>query len=813
MKRIRKRLAVVISIALTAGSFAVITAPSAFAMTGAGQQAASFVLGTLNDADGAPNIPTAAQLAAAATFAGPGASGFISARAGVGGTSTAFTAGGTTYGTSHVGGVTRTATVQVGAKMSFIATSVASTGTTSAGVSVVVTGGTLTSLVTTSSPVNVNTATTGASVVRTPVTGSVSLAGLFTVTAAAGETATLIAYTGTDVTDSNTVGATVITTWTFAVPRASLVLGNLSDQDGTPDQPTAANLASTVSFDPLPTAVGWVANTSLANESSSAYAIGSTTYGTSTTSSLARTGVVQSGAKISLIASTGATSGAISVVVTGGTLNTLITPTGVTPNLAGDGRSASIFSAGNSITPANPLTGYHPLSAVFSVTAAAGSTATIAAYSGTGIINGDTRTSGTLIAIWTLTVAAANAAGTLSLADSTVTQQACTLMSAGQSAVLAYDTTSTCANGRVGVVYVALKDGFTSAVTGGQLAATATGGSFVNVVNAASTTTGDNYSATTAFDTGAATAANYVIVTQPVANTGGSTTVTITYSGVVVGTKTIKWAGDVASITIDVANSATVIGNGVNSNTSGTSYALNVVYVVKDAAGNNVSSLVPTLVDATGAMLGASLSTSSGGAAEGVTILQSSASLNVGYATINHPGGTATANYGAGSYRIQVLNGAGVAVKSNVVTVTVADTTTRTFTASMDKASYTPGDFATLTISAKDVYGNPMPTGKTLPGLVISMSTGLTVSGAECTSASTFKAGVKECKFAVGNTAGSYSWSVALTSSSQQVPVTGSVKVTDSAVSNAEVLKSIVALIASINKQIAALQKLIIQRR
>jgi hypothetical protein len=36
--------------------------------------------------------------------------------------------------------------------------------------------------------------------------------------------------------------------------------------------------------------------------------------------------------------------------------------------------------------------------------------------------------------------------------------------------------------------------------------------------------------------------------------------------------------------------------------------------------------------------------------------------------------------------------------------------------------------------------------------------------------------------------------------------------VTDGGVSNAEVLKSIVALIASINKQISALQKLILRR-
>jgi hypothetical protein len=406
-------------------------------------------------------------------------------------------------------------------------------------------------------------------------------------------------------------------------------------------------------------------------------------------------------------------------------------------------------------------------------------------------------------------VAAANASGTVSLADSTVTQQPCITYAGNSDSKLAYDTTSRCGNGRLGVVYVALKDTFTSAVTGGQLAATATGGAFVNVVGVQTTTSGDNYSATTAFDTAAATSNNYVLVTQPVANVGGSTTVTITYAGAVVGTKTITFAGDVASITVDTVNSATVIGNGVSSTSSGTSFAKNVVYTVKDAAGNAISGLAPTLVDATGAMLGATLSTSADAT---ITVPSSSASLNVGYSTINHAGGTATANFGAGSYKIQVLNAAGVAVKSNEVKVTVASTTTFSFTASFDKASYVPGDFATLTISAKDVFGNPMPTGKTLPGLVIAVSTGLTVAGSACDSASTFKAGVKTCTYAVGNTAGSYSWSVALTTASDQSPVTGVVKNVDGAASNAEVLKSIVALIASINKQIAALQKLILKR-
>ena len=590
----------------------------------------------------------------------------------------------------------------------------------------------------------------------------------------------------------------------FAPDIAQLLIGTNADTDGSPDVPTSVNLNTAGAANVL-TSVGWVADTSATTSALSAVSA----MGTSITGGLSRSGVIQAGGKIAFATSStstaAGTSVGVSVIVSGGTIGSITTTSGPV-SLSGSQNAVTVYENSTALTG-----GVNVIAGVFSVTAAAGSTATIAAYSGTGIINGDTRTSGTLIGIWTLTVAAANASGTVSLTDSTVTQQSCIAMSAGSSAVLAYDTTSTCSNGRVGVVYVALKDVYTSAVTGGQLAATVTGGAFVNVVNGASTATGDNYSATTAFDTGVATAANYVLVTQPVANTGGSSTVTITYAGTVVGTKTIKWAGDVTKITIDIVNSATVIGNGVQYLTSAaaTSFGKTVVYTVQDAAGNSVSGLVPTLVDATGAMLGATLSTSTD---TSVTIPVSSATLNIGYATINHAGGTATANFGAGSYKIQVLNGSGVAIKSNEVKVTVASTTTYSFTASFDKASYVPGDFATLTISAKDVFGNPMPTGKTMPGLVIAVSTGLTVAGSACDSASTFKAGVKTCTYAVGNTAGAYSWSVALTTAPDQAPVTGVVKNVESAVSNAEVLKSIVALIASINKQIAALQKLILKR-
>ena len=581
---------------------------------------------------------------------------------------------------------------------------------------------------------------------------------------------------------------------------STLVLGTNADTDGTPNLPTGTQLGAAVAAVPL-TSVGWVANTSTASASSTA-----NTLGTSATGGISRTGVMQAGGKIAFVATSAlsaATSVGVTVTVTGGTIGSLVT-TSAPISLSGDARSASVYNT--------QVAGLNSLAGTFSLSGAAGTVATIAAYTGTGITGDTTRTSGDLIAIWTITIAAANSAGTVNLAESTVTQQPCITYATTSGATNAFDTTSRCGNGRLGVVYVELKDTFTSPIETGTLAATVTAGT-VNVVGAFQTVTGDNYAATTAFDSIATTTSrNYILVTQPVANAGGSSTVTITHNGAVVGTKTINWAGDVASIVVDVANSATVIANGVSYLTSqaATSYGKTVVYSIKDAAGNAISGLTPTLVDATGAMLGATLSTSTD---TSVTIPSSSATLNVGYATIIHPGGTAAANFGAGSYKIQVLNTAGVAVKSSEVKVTVASQVTYSFTASFDKASYVPGDFATLTISAKDVFGNPMPTGKTIPGLVIAVSSGLTVAGSACDSASTFKAGVKTCTYAVGNTAGSYSWSVALTTATDQSPVTGVVKNVDGAVSNAEVLKSIVALIASINKQIAALQKLILKRK
>lgn len=553
---------------------------------------------------------------------------------------------------------------------------------------------------------------------------------------------------------------------------------------------------------------GWVSDTS--STAATVWAAGGVTYGNSTAGG-AHTGVVTTNAKIAFIANSASsnTSG-VTVVVTGGTISDVAASTG-TASLNGTATAVSVFATGVTATGTPPQNGAvtHSdvtLTGLFEISAAAGQTATITAYTGDGIVGTTTRTAGALIGTWTLTVAAASASGVYNAGESTVTQQACIAKSAAAAGTNSYDTISRCQNGTMGVVYVNLKDAYASNITGGSLAATATNGSLVNVI-VSTPASADNYAATAAFDSGTLAASNYVVVTQPTANTAGSTTVTITHQGTVVGTKTINWTGDAASIAVDTVNSSATIRNGASTTTS-TSQPLNVVYVVKDAAGNVLStSTRPTVANATGSMVGATISTS-----DSVGVVQYSLAAGLGYGvdTINHPGGDQPDNRGAGTYQLKFLKADGSPIYSNTVKVTVSYGTAYTFTASWNAAQYAPGDIGTITITAKDAYGNLISTGQTLAGLNI--VTGLSTVGTACSTSSTFLNGVKTCTYSAGNTTGGFAWSVALTTGSSQVPVTGTVKIVDGAVSNAEVLKSIVALIASINKQIAALQKLILKR-
>jgi len=567
-------------------------------------------------------------------------------------------------------------------------------------------------------------------------------------------------------------------------------ISTVADTDGTPD--VSSGIAST--------SVGWIVDTS-----STAASTNSTTIIAS--GGLSKTGNILAGAKLGIMASN-TSSANLSIVVTGGSLSSVSVSTGST--LLNGSSTTAVATAATAIAADNITLG-----AVFSVTAAAGSTATIAAYSGASntITSTSTATGGSLLGLWTLTVVAASSSGTLSVADSYAVTQAC--IDAGSTTagvVTAYDNTTKCGNGQVGQIYVDLYDAYSARVTGGALAASTTAGN-VNVVNSASVSAANTYQTTAAFDSETinASGANYILVTQPTANTAGSATVTITYKGAVVATKTISWTGVAASIVVDPANTAKSFYAGAVD--TSTTYLTNVIYVVKDAAGNAITTTTnPTVANATGSMVGATLSTSATSATVYANATQTS-SRGYGVTTMLVP--SASANKGAGTYQLKFVNSAGTAIYSQTMNATVSNGATASFAASWDKASYVPGDIATLTVTVKDEYGNLMATGHPLSGLTdnLIVASGFTAVGGSCTSSSTVTDGVKTCKYSAGNTAGSYSWSVDLTTSpANQSAVVGTLKITDSAVSNADVLKSIVALIASINKQIQALQKLILKR-
>jgi hypothetical protein len=311
----------------------------------------------------------------------------------------------------------------------------------------------------------------------------------------------------------------------------------------------------------------------------------------------------------------------------------------------------------------------------------------------------------------------------------------------------------------------------------------------------------------------------YYVVNQPVANTAGETTVTFTYAGVVIGVKTFKFVGDIATLTVS-SDAITSFVNGVFDATEAAAAAkapsarLGVVYIAKDAAGNAVTlAAQPTVTSATGSMVGATVAAV--GAASTLQVLQSS-SVGYGATTMYIP---ATTLNGTGTYKLKITNAAGVEISSAAQTVRVSNGGPDSFVASWDKASYAPGDIAVLTITVKDVYKNLVGFGTPLPGLTASLlvsTAGFTAIGGTCVDASyTDSLGVKTCKFAAGNTEGAYSFNLDLDTTTAQAATVGALKIVASSatVSNAQVLQSIVALIASINKQIQALQALILKKK
>ena len=409
-----------------------------------------------------------------------------------------------------------------------------------------------------------------------------------------------------------------------------------------------------------------------------------------------------------------------------------------------------------------------------------------------------------------VTVVATSAGGVYSAADSLVNTAV-----VGSSTNLGVDevnaTTGSATvipNGIAAQVNFALKDAYGNALTASVMTASVTAGGFTSIQSG---TTGGTPTGAVAVE--ATLSSGSVTVTQAVANVPVTVTVTIAYRGTTVGTKTFSFQGEVAKVTV----TPTKVGK-----TSSSSNADAATITYADSAGN---ALYPTGTVAT-TVAAASMGDQT--IVNGVTVANYPSRTATGKVTVscNATSGTVPA------LQVRHLNAAsGTIVASNTWAQTCAGAAT-SLTGSWDKASYTPGSIATLTLTFKDSKGFAANSYDLLDTMTISgsPSSSTAQAGAPVTPLNASAArgggltGTITQTYIVGSTTGDFvavvvpadslkTAATAAGTSQANLSIAYKIASGTTTVTNEQVLASIVSLIASINKQIVALQKLILQRR
>jgi len=548
--------------------------------------------------------------------------------------------------------------------------------------------------------------------------------------------------------------------------------------------------------------VGWVTKTGTGTTATNGglkVTVSSVDYGYELKSGGTGTAVVAAGAQIAVTIA-GAASSNASIVVTGGKLS------GVSATTTSLGTGGGVASDRTSVVNATQSATEYTWGVATVDSGAA--TMTIAAYTGANVST-TSPSNGTLIGVWTLTVASASASGVYAPTYSYVTQQPAVAVSAAINGTSnTYDTTTSAPNGYFNVVWVYLADAYGAAVTTGTLAASATNGSLVKFGSSA----GVNYTATASFDTTTPAAAGvWLSIKQPVANTAGSTTVTFTHNGQTVGSKTVNFTGDLAKIDAGMYSSGT-------SGSTGKLY-----YKFYDAAGNRIADANSGAAGGIGSL--ALVATNDGNTN---TIAVASGTLEDGTTGNRYTTSTWTGRYTfncastqvSKEMKIQVkaTNSALATVTSPAFTVRCADANIATYTVALDKPEYKTGDVATLTITAKDLRGVVAPASAATLGDGASIALGgMTAVTAPSTVDTSYNDdGVWTYKYTVGTSTGNFVASVQLPSSlvdDQAKTIQYKVVASSTSVTNEEVLAAIVKLIASINKQIAALQKALTKKK
>jgi hypothetical protein len=522
------------------------------------------------------------------------------------------------------------------------------------------------------------------------------------------------------------------------------------------------------------------------------------------TTGTAQTATVLAGGALSLYASTSTN---VSFTASGGTFSGL-TGTGgaATASYSQTVRQAFLANTGDTTPVAvrwtAPSTAGSYTVSMYDASATAQNTAAL----GVG---------GTLRGNITVSVVAASAGGSYSAAYSLCNTRS---NSQGHGVATGVDTTSAITNSQTAYIAFDLDDVYDAALEAGAIVVSATGGALISLASNGSTAA----AGTTSTVVSTAIPTNKVVqVTQGTANAPMTSTVTITFNGTTVCTKTITIRGEIAKL--EIANIGTGDVNSTNTITAADSTWIAITLgdaaraglftvVGRDSAGN----AVVTNAGGTFAADSATLTTT----VQALSVPDTATNVSSSAAAFGIYGvGTWTCGATAGSSSVKLKwtnSGSGTVVTSDAFTARCADDP-YTYTASWDKASYVAGEIATLTVQFLDSKGNKA-NNVTAHGAATITAPMFTAVTAHTGTVSNKADGTRVYTFTVGKdtgiTAGTYTSIVeyaSLAAGTKQTPVykvgTGTSEVT-----NAEVLKSIVALIASINKQIQALQKLLLKR-
>jgi hypothetical protein len=527
----------------------------------------------------------------------------------------------------------------------------------------------------------------------------------------------------------------------------------------------------------------------------------------SATTSTAQTATMLSGGTLSLYYLTAATVTALTA--TGGTFGVgSSNNTGTTPTM-NQTRTVALYGAS--------ATGVGQL---WTAPTAVGTYTISLYYHGNGAVPTTDTPAGTLASAIIVTVVAASAGGTYSAADSF-----CAISNSAASFTQANNTDGTAAIVDGGSMYInfALNDAYGVDLAAGNIVATATNGGLVAYGNGSVTTAG-TASTVVAFDAGSG---DSIRVTQGTAGTPLSTTVTITYNGTTICTKTVGFAGAPAKVAVTVLETQGLGLSAGKTNFLGDGYGRDGLFtvLVTDAAGNQVSTGIDSAVGRSSALGTFSVNAASLAGQSIVSALSVDSSATQTSTTL--PGRFSTGTYTCGATAGEVktakldflIAATGKIITSDAFTIRCAGAP-YSYTASFDKASYVQGDLATLTVKFLDSKGfaansvSGTGTWTSVTPMLTNVSTTGTAAGLGTTGSKTYQYTVGT---ASGMTAGTYTSIIdftTLTEAETAVKATPTYKLSTGGdtTTNADVLKSIVALIASINKQIQALQKLILRR-